>query len=46
MGDYGPVVPSTDSSPVGQPSQSPQGPNEISVLVTGFGVSCYPLTYN
>ncbi|KAF3387470.1 hypothetical protein F1880_001531 [Penicillium rolfsii] len=36
MGDYGPVVPSTDSS-VGQPLQSPQGSNEISVLVTGFG---------
>ncbi|CEJ61824.1 hypothetical protein PMG11_10341 [Penicillium brasilianum] len=37
MGDYGPVVPPTHSSPVGQPSQSPQGPNEISVLITGFG---------
>jgi hypothetical protein len=46
MGDYGPVVPPTHSSLVGQPSPSPQGSNEISVLVTGFGVSVCPLTYN
>ncbi|EPS32015.1 hypothetical protein PDE_06974 [Penicillium oxalicum 114-2] len=37
MGDYGPAVPPTDSSPVGHPSPSPQGSTDISVLITGFG---------
>lgn len=41
MGDYGPTVPLDHSTNVDQPSQpQPHHPsNEISVLITGFGVS-------
>ncbi|KAJ5662702.1 hypothetical protein N7462_011628 [Penicillium macrosclerotiorum] len=37
MGDYGSTVPPLRSTPVGNPSHLPPVPNEISVLVTGFG---------
>lgn len=40
MGDYGPTVPLDHSTNVDQPSQpQPHPSNEISVLITGFGVS-------
>ncbi|KAJ5489457.1 hypothetical protein N7539_004347 [Penicillium diatomitis] len=37
MGDYGPAVPPTESSPAGQHSPSPSTSTDISVLITGFG---------
>lgn len=39
MGDIGPAVSPMRSTPVGQPPLHPPTPNEIRVLVTGFGVS-------
>lgn len=39
MGDYGPAIHPLHSTPVGNPSHPEPTPNEISVLVTGFGVS-------
>jgi hypothetical protein len=39
MGDYGPVAPSTVSAPVDSSVQPQPIPSEISVLITGFGVS-------
>lgn len=39
MGDYGPVAPSTHLTPVDGPAQPQPIPSEVSVLITGFGVS-------
>lgn len=40
MGDFGTTAPYTLSTPVGNsPLQPSASPNEISVLITGFGVS-------
>lgn len=39
MGDYGPAAPSVHSTPVDSPAQPQAIPSEISVLITGFGVS-------